>query len=61
MPQSRITTFPRQEKKEGRGTDKDKTNATYETAADAQTKNSCNRGTTVERSVEKKILGDGVG
>ena len=40
-------------KKERRGKPNDKTNAIYETT-DAQTKKNCYRGTTLERSVEKK-------
>ena len=45
-PQSRSTIFLRYQK-ERRGTNKDKTNATYETT-DAETKKNCNRGTTFE-------------
>ena len=41
-------------KKQG-GTNRDKTNTTYETI-DAQTKKKWNRGTALERSVEKTTL-----
>ena len=52
LPQSRNTAFPRHQKMERLGTNKDNTNATYE-ATDAQIKKNCNRITALERSVGK--------
>ena len=52
MPQLEAN-LPRHAKKE-RGTNKNRTNSSYETG-DAQTKKNCNRGTALERSVGKLL------
>ena len=58
MPQSRSTALMRHQNKGRRGTNKDNTNATYETT-DAQTKKNYNKGTVFVRS-EGKLIGGGV-
>ena len=49
---SRSTAFPRHQKEERQGTNKDDVNATCETSG-TQTKKNCNRRAALERSVEK--------
>ena len=55
MPQSQNTAFPRHQKKEGWGSNNDKTNVIYETT-DSRKKKNCNRGTTLEWSAEKLLI-----
>ena len=58
MPQAQSTAFPRHQKKNEMTNKKEiKQHATYK-AADIQTRIHCNKGTTLERSVEK-LLGVG--
>ena len=52
MSQSQSTVLPGHQTKERWGTNKDKTNPTYETT-DTVTKRNCNSGTVLERSVGK--------
>ena len=56
MPQSLSMAFPRHQMKERWGSNKDNTNATYETT-DAQTKKNCNPRTVLEGSVGKLVWG----
>ena len=58
MPQARYTALARQQKNERRGTNKDTTNATYETT-DAKTKKICIRRT--NGTVSRKTSRGGVG
>ena len=48
---SQRTVLPRHQKKDKWGTSRDKTNVAYE-ITDTQTKNNCNTGTALQRSVE---------